>query len=174
MAPQMKNLINSVVNEALDGVAPKNIVRISAKHRYIEPWMMKGLEKASNTKMKLYKTTLSPNHTPEDLNRYKVHRNLYNKLKPTTKETYYREKCLQFKPNSKTLWGVINETIKKVKHKGSIIPYITVDWIKQSNSKDIANSFGSLYSQLGATLVKKIVPGTTTINDYITKIPPST
>ena len=54
------NQFCKIVNEALDGVAPKKIVRISAKHRYIEPWMMKGLEKASNTKIKLYKNTCHP------------------------------------------------------------------------------------------------------------------
>ena len=126
--------------------------------------MTKGLEKSSATKLKLYKSTLSPKHTPEDVDRYKTHRNLYNRLKCTTKEEYYREKCLQFKQNSKKLWGVINETIKKVKHKGSIIPYITVDGVKHNKPKEIANDFGSYYLSLGSTLAVNIVPGTTDID----------
>ena len=133
--------------------------------------MTKGLEKSSVMKLKLYKSTLSPKQTLEDMVRYKTHRNLYNILKPTTKEKYYREKCLQFKQNSKKLWGIINETIKKVKHKGSLIPYITVDGIKLNKPKDIANNFGSFFSKLGSTLAAKIVPGMTNINDHISNIP---
>ena len=137
----------------------------------MEPWMTKGLEKSSSKKMKLYVTTLSPKHTEEDIAKYKTHRNLYNKLKRSTKEEYYRAKCLKFKQNSKKLWSLINETIKKVKHKGSIIPHITVDGIKQSRPKEIVNSFGSFYANLGSSLTAKIVPGTTSIDDYLHKIP---
>ena len=133
--------------------------------------MTKGLEKSSITKLKLYKSTLSPKHTPENVARYKTHRNLYNKLIYTTKEEYYREKCLQFKQNSKKLWSIINKTIKKVKHKGSIIPYITVDGIKHNKPKDITNNFGSFYSKLGAMLAVKIVPGMKNVNNYISNVP---
>ena len=85
--------------------------------------------------------------------------------------TYYHEKCSQFKQNTKKLWGIINETIKKVKHRGSIMPDIMVNGIKVNKAKEIANSFGEFYSQLGSELVSKIVPGTTSIDDYMSCIP---
>ena len=85
--------------------------------------------------------------------------------------TYYCEKCSQFKQNTQKLWGIINETIKQVKHCGSIIPYITVNRIGINRAKDIANSFGKFYSQLGSELASKILPGTTMIDDYISHIP---
>ena len=85
--------------------------------------------------------------------------------------TYYHEKCSQFKQNTQRLWGIINETIKKVKHHGSIIPYIMVNGNKINRAKDIANSFGQFYSQLGSELASKILPGTTMIDDYISHIP---
>ena len=85
--------------------------------------------------------------------------------------TYYREKCSQFKQNTQKLWGIINKTIKKVKHHGSIIPYIMVNGIKINRAKDIANSFGKFYSQLGSELASKILPGTTMTDDYISHIP---
>ena len=147
---------SQTVNEELDNVSPKCTIKISAKRRYTEPWMTKGLEKASNTKMRLYKTTLKPSHTEDDIEKYKMHQNLYNCLKRTTKATYYCEKCSQFKQNTKKLWGIINETIKKVKYKGSIIPHITVNGIKVMKPKEIANSFGEFYSQLGSELAKKL------------------
>ena len=88
---------SQIVNEELDTVSPKQIITISAKCRYTEPWMTKGLDKASNTKMRLYKTTLKPNHTLGDIEKYKMHQNLYNDLKRAARMTCYREKCSQFK-----------------------------------------------------------------------------
>ena len=37
--------------------------------------------------------------------------------------------------------------------------------------KDIANGFGRFYSSLGSSLAQQIVPGTTTVKDYINQIP---
>ena len=75
--------------------------------------MTKGLEKSSNTKLKLYKATLKPDHMEEDVAKDKTHRNMYNALKRSCKVNYYQEKCKQYKQNTKKLWGVINETLKK-------------------------------------------------------------
>ena len=165
------DIFSQIVNQELDNVSPKQTVMISAKCRFTEQWMTKGLEKASTIKMKLYKATLKPNHTEEDIEKCKTHQNLYNSLKRTAKMTYYCEKCSQFKQNSQKLWRIINETIKQVKQCGSIIPYITVNGIKINRAKDIANSFGEFYSQLGSELASKILPGTTMIDDYISRIP---
>ena len=58
-----------------------------------------------------------------------------------------------------------------MKHKGRIILFITVEGIKHTQPKDIANHFGRFYSTLSSTLATKIVPGTTHIDDYLGKIP---
>ena len=67
--------------------------------------------------------------------------------------------------------GLINNTIKKVKHKGSIIPYITVEGLKHYNPHKIANCFGKFYSKLGSELANQILPGITTISTYLNNIP---
>ena len=69
------------------------------------------------------------------------------------------------------LWSLINNTVKRVKHIGSIIPFITVDSLKQHNPQKIANSFGKFYSTLGSDLASKILPGTTPISTYMSNIP---
>ena len=121
-----------MVNQVLDEIGPVKTVRISAKWRYVEPWMTRGLEEASKTKMKLCKKCLQNGSTTGDQLKYKQHWNIYNKLKQTQKKEYYHTKCQAYKSNSKKLWALINNTITKVKHKGSIIPYITVDGIRQN------------------------------------------
>ena len=124
------DIFSQIISDELDKVAPKHTINILAKRKFIEPWMIKGLEKASNTKLKLYKMTLKPDHTEEDVAKYKAHRNIYNTLKRSAKLNFYQEKCRLYKQNTKKLWGLINETITKTKHRGSIIPFIMVDGIR--------------------------------------------
>ena len=108
---------NNTLNEVLDEIAPMKKVRISAKRRHIEPWMTKGLERAGKTKLKLYRKRLASTSTGADCKEYTEYRNTFNNLKRNLKVQYYQQKC----KNVKKLWALINETIRKVKHKGSII-----------------------------------------------------
>ena len=41
------NLLNDKISDTMDEVAPVRTIRISARRRYIEPWMSKGLERSS-------------------------------------------------------------------------------------------------------------------------------
>ena len=65
------DIFRQIVNKELDNVSPKHTIMISAKCRFTEQWMTKGLEKASTVKMGLYKATLK--HTEEDIEKYKMH-----------------------------------------------------------------------------------------------------
>ena len=93
-----------------------------------------------------YKKHLQKGSTEEDHRNYKQYCNTYNELMQKLRVDYYKAKCDAYKSNSKKLWSLINNTITKVKHKGSIIPYITVDGIRKTRPKDIANSFGDFYA----------------------------
>ena len=84
---------------------------------------------------------------------------------------YYTTRAKDFAKDSKKLWTLINEIVKKTKHKGSIIPYITIDGIKTSNPTKIANEFGRFYSTLGSTLASQINSGAQSIDTYLNKIP---
>ena len=85
--------------------------------------------------------------------------------------SYYISKCEEYKYNTKKLWQIINQTIDKKKHKGSIIPFISVDSIRTFDPQQIANSFGSFYTNLGKDLANKIVPSHTAIDEFLGKIP---
>ena len=84
---------------------------------------------------------------------------------------YYGNKVTESRTNTKKVWRVINNIIGKNKHGESIISYIIVDGIRKYDPCEIANEFGSFYSQLGLKLAKQIQPGSKTIDHYISKIP---
>ena len=135
--------------------------------------MTRSLALASEKKLKLYKKTLSATCTEVEIKAYKSYRNTYNALKRKLRSDYYRMKCTEFQQNARKLWSLINNTIKKLKHRGSIIPYITVNGLRQYNLIKIANSFGDFYASLGHNLASKIIPGTTSLSTYLDTIPRS-
>ena len=55
------NHFHNKTQEIMDSIAPLKLFRISAKQRYVEPWMTKGLEKAGRKVCKLYRCTLEAN-----------------------------------------------------------------------------------------------------------------
>ena len=62
-------------------------------------------------------------------------------------------------------------SVSKCKHRGSIIPYITVDGLRKYDPTEILNHFGTYYSTMDAELAAKIKPGKATAFDYAKSIP---
>ena len=170
---QKFNQFSDKIDSVLDQVAPIKKVKISSKKRFIEPWMTRSLALALEKKLKLYKKTLSVTSTEDEVKAYKSYCNTYNGLKRKLRNDYYQMKCTEFHRNARKLWSLINNTIKKVKNRGSIIPYITVNGLRQYNPIKIANSFGDFYTSLGHNLVSKIIPVTTSLSTYLDTIPRS-
>ena len=65
------NKYNAKINEVMDQIAPLKTVRISAKHRFKEPWMSKCIETSSRKNSKLYKATLKEGSTNKIHKKYK-------------------------------------------------------------------------------------------------------
>ena len=65
----------TTVNSIMDKISPVKKIKISAKHRFIEPWMTRGLEISSREKRDLYKATLKNGATQETKLKYIEYRN---------------------------------------------------------------------------------------------------
>ena len=89
------------------------------------------------------------NRTEADITNYKNYRNLYNKTKRNMKIEYYTTRVNECKNNNKKLWKIINEILRKHKHKGSLIMHISINGVKTYNPIKIANAFRKFYSTLG-------------------------
>ena len=162
----------SELEAVMNTEAPLQTIRISGKRHYKEPWIMKGIEAAAKKNRRLYKQTLKSSCTElNDLMKYKVNRNMLNRLQRSTMKEYYNSKYTEYRQNTKKLWGLINQTIKKCKNRGLIIPYICVNGLQTCNSSEITNTFGKYYTSLGNDLASTITPGKYEINHYINLIP---
>ena len=87
------------------------------------------------------------------------------------KVVYYTNRISEKIENTKKMWGIINEILKKQKKRGSIITHINVNGVKTYDSRKIANEFGNFYSTLGYNLSTKIKGGMSNISHYLGKIP---
>ena len=165
------NTFTEKLNTVMDTVSPEKIVRIEHKRKFVEPWMIHGIEITSRKKIRLYKKSITLGATEADIKAYKNYRNQYNQLKHMTQQTCYREKIQNCKSRMIELWKVINTLLGKAKHKGSIISHTSVNGIKNYNPEKIANEFGEFYSTHGSNLVKQIPKGGTNIDAYLHPIP---
>ena len=154
----------------MDSISPEKTIRISHKQKFVEPWMSHGIKVASRKKLELYKKTLNKDVTHESVQKYKEYGNQYNRLKRNAQTTYYTDKIRECKNRTKELWKVIDKVIGKTKHRGSIIPHITIDGLKTYNPKKMSNEFGKFYSTQCENLATQIKPGNTGIDEYLAKI----
>ena len=69
----------------------------------------------------------------------------------------------------KTMAG--NKVIGKQKKEKVASSLITIDGDRKYDAKMVANEFGSFYLNIGSNLAKQINPGTTKIDDYLSRIP---
>ena len=65
------DLFSTKLNEIMDSVSPLMKVKISAKRKYHEPWMTRGLEISGRHKLCLYKETLKVTAMRKDITKYK-------------------------------------------------------------------------------------------------------
>ena len=84
---------------------------------------------------------------------------------------YYNAKCIEYKSNTKKLWGVINDVKGKLSDKTCIVDCIKVDNIDVYNPIKIANTFGQHYANVGKNYADAIPKSRNSVLDYINKIP---
>ena len=60
------NKFCSIVKSIMGDVSPEQIIIISHKCKYVEPWMTQGIRLASRKKLELYKKSISKNASMDD------------------------------------------------------------------------------------------------------------
>jgi hypothetical protein len=156
---------NKLLN-IINTIAPERIQVINKKHVLQEPWMTIGLLTSSNKMNKLYKESIGKDKNDNIYTKYIEYRNKFKTLKRNAKQNYYKSKILEYKQEGKHMWKIMNELIGKSKNKLDCIDYVNVNGIKNYNKKQIADCFGSFFSNIGPGLAEKISKPTTDFKDY--------
>ena len=153
----------------LNKVAPERKIKLSNKQSKREPWIGPSLLKCSTKQRKYYKEALK-NKDIFQWEKYKAYKKFFDRVKHYMRIDYYKNKCVEFKNNSKKLWNMINKISGKNNDKTSIIDYIKVDSIEYYDSLGITNNLCKYFANIGENLASKIPKSKKPINEYLAKI----
>ena len=154
---------------ALNKFAPERKIKLSRKQSKREPWISTSLLNCSIKQRKYYKQALKTKDNSH-WEKYKTYKKIFDKIKRFEKLNYYKNKCVEFKNNSKKLWSMINKISGRNTDKTSIIEYIKVDNIEYYNSQGITNNLCKYFATIGKNLALKIPKSNKTIDEYLAKI----
>ena len=158
------------MTELIDHFTPMHTKTIKFKKLRREPWLTAGLVKSINKDKRLYRQTLRPNHTINDVTKYKNYHQILGKVKRHCKRQYYIDQCDKYKNNTKQLWQTINRVIGHTHDKTTVIDRLKVDNIIKYDPKSIANELGNYFSTVGKTFAKNIEKPENSITHYLKKI----
>ena len=147
------NLVHSTLITTIDKIAPETEIRLSKTKTSRDPWITKGLLRSIQKQKKLYSEQLSDTTIR---NQYKIYRNQLQKILRKAKISYFREKCNEYKQDSRKLWKLIHSILNKTCHKGDSIKALNKDGVPRYDPATITSEFCKHFSSIGETFAKKI------------------
>ena len=144
--------VHNKIIEIIDKIAPEHEVYIRNK-RVIKPWISKSIANSIRKSKQLFKKSLTdPNYQIK----YNNYLKCLNKIKRAAKLSYYQQKCIDYKQNTKKLWGLINKINKKTVDKSTLITKIKKDNIIYQSGSDVSNILMKHFATIGKTYAEKI------------------
>ena len=114
------DLFHGTLLKSMDNHCPEKTREVSSKKLIKEPWLFKGLLNCIKRQKKLYQDFLE-NRSIANQEKYKAYQNTLQRILKNTKIQYFCTQCVNFKQNSKKLWGLINNISRKSTDKSTLI-----------------------------------------------------
>ena len=165
--------VNSAYNvfiKKIRNLYDKNVPLVrnsSGKLRNKQPWITRGILKSILTRNRLYKLSLKQ---PNDVNRkkYKTYRNKLTSIIRLSRKMHFTQKLENSKGNTELMWKTINTLLNK-QNSHSTDEFIVNDH-KLSDPKQIANSFNTYFTNIGANLASNIPNNNRNFSQYLPRI----
>jgi Reverse transcriptase (RNA-dependent DNA polymerase)/Endonuclease/Exonuclease/phosphatase family len=136
---------------------PVKVVKFNRNKHCIEPWMSRGLLTSRKEKIRLLKLSVK-NPNVVNIDKFKLYRNLYNKLIKAAKKMYYEKQFIKHQSNLKKTWSLIHEAIKKTCSKSEVFNEITVNNSVINDPLTMANSFNDFFTSVASKIADDILP----------------
>ena len=162
------NIFHSILVATIDKIAPETEIRLSKSKTPRDPWITKGMLQSIQRQKKLYMEQL---HNTTNSNKYKAYQNQLQKILRKAKITYFREKCNEYKQDSRKLWKLIHSILNKTSHKGECIKAINKEGVPRYDPATITDELCKHFSSIGETFANKIRPPSKEITEYLNIIP---
>ena len=112
--------------------------------------------KSSKKLDKLYKQQKNQNEDHPLTLKYQKYKQIYTKIKRTSKSRYYNELIQNVKGDVRKTWQTLNKLIGKTKDKSATLNCFKRDGMSITNPNEITNNFCSYFTKVGEDLASKI------------------
>ena len=161
-------LFHEMLQQQIDKHIPSKLVH--GKIKNLEPLVTKGVLQCIRKQKKLYSNWAKDKSNSEKEQKYLNYRKILQRVKRQCKRDYYTSKCNEHRSNTKQLWKLINKCSGKLINKSGIIEYLTIDGLKNTESKIIAEEFAKFFAGIGKEFSNKIKTPIKSAEHYLNKI----
>ena len=154
-ASQSFSTFHKILCDTIDKHAPETIKRINAKKIIKNPWITSGIMKSLSKQWQMFKA-----HLKADIStfNYRKYRNNLQSIIRFSKHRYLHEKCSEYRRDSKKLWRLINDLIKKTGNKKDMIESLKIKNLMKYDPDSITTKFCEFFSTVGERFAKDIKP----------------
>ena len=145
-ADQGFSIFHKILCSIIDKHAPELDKRINPKKIIRNPWITSGIMRSLNKQRQMFKA-----HIKEDVStfNYKNYRNNLQKIIRLSKNKYLHEKCNEYRRDSRKLWRLINDMIRKTGNKETMIESLKIKNLMKYDPDSITNEFCKFFSTVG-------------------------
>ena len=145
-ADQGFSIFHKILCSTLDKHAPELDKRINPKKIIRNPWITSGIMRSLNKQRQMFKA-----HIKGDVStfNYKNYRNNLQKIIRLSKNKYLHEKCNEYRRDSRKLWRLINDMIRKTGNKKTMIESLKIKNLMKYDPDSITNEFYEFFSTVG-------------------------
>ena len=161
---------HDILITAIDRHAPEKEKRINYKKIVRDPWITTSLMRSLTKQKKLYKEMLE-SKTEQSKQKYKQYRNTLKRLLRHSRVKYIRDKCEEYKQNSKKLWQMINRIIGKEHNKRHVIDSIKTQEGCFYDPDNITSKLCEHFANIGEKYSNRLPTDNRRTEEYINKIP---
>ena len=146
--------------------APLKMLSRKQVKQQLKPWVTPGILKSISKKNQYYKKFLKTKNTFW-YQRYKLYRDILNRLIRKSKNNFQSAYFEKFKNNSKKIWKGINNLLNKSSNKSSEDINLNINGNLVNDKTKVANHFNEFFTGIAKNLVDKLGYGKTTYSDYL-------
>ena len=143
----MYTYLAEALDSAMDKFAPLRRVKIAADERFHEPWMMVSIKRCNAKCCRLCNKARNSTDLKQH-KKYVQYCNILNRIKQQEKKSFYTDLFKKIGKNSKLLWEVVNNIVKKSNNKQSVVE-ILYKGKTIAEPETIANCFNEHFVSVG-------------------------
>ena len=172
-------LILKTIQYSLDKFAPEKTIHIPYKNITKQPWMTPALLKSAKNRDILFRKSIGKSNTSKQHTYFIKYRNIYNKLKNISKQTYYNTELNKYKKDVRKTWNIRNTLIGrqhnksgisemfKIDNKSGISEMFKIDNKSITDPNTISNHFYKYFSEIGNSYASRILTSNKPFSHYL-------